>query len=177
MAAFRQEWWQQDRSPMKHELDMALRCLQEQGADKSESLFAAVLSAYPEQRDHVYRKRSLVFAELEDFDAAMLDRQAVIEGGRPTVGDIYFAGEYALQAGNFEAARRYFDLAIEKATSGGDAYYIGSSRLLAALACYQLHEDERCRSYLAEVGDEVEVLWLKGFDRVTKQIMLQVLNP
>lgn len=161
---------------MKHELDMALRCLRDEGDEKSAPLFAALLGAHPEQRDNVHRKRSLVLAELGLFDAAVRDRQAVIDGGHQTAGDLYFAGEYALQAGAFDVARGYFDQAIQRAVRSGDPYYLGSSRLLAALASYQLNEDERCRIYLEEVDDDVEVLWLRGFDRVTKQLTLQALS-
>lgn len=161
---------------MEHELDTALRCLRDEGDEKSAPLFAALVDAYPEQRDSVHRKRSLVFAELGLFDSAVRDRQVIIDGGHQTLGDLYFAGEYALQAGEFGVARSYFDQAIERAVRSGEPYYLGSSRLLAALASYQLSEDERCRPYLAEVDDEVEVLWLRGFDRVTKQLMLQALS-
>jgi hypothetical protein len=161
---------------MKHELDTALQCLRNEGEEKSAPLFSSLLTTYPEQRDNVYRKRSLVFAELELFDAAVRDRQSIIDGGHQTGGDLYFAGEYALQAGAFDIARNYFDQSIQRAARGGDPYYLGSSRLLAALASYQLNEDERCRAYLEEVGDDVEVLWLRGFDRVTKQLMIQALN-
>jgi tetratricopeptide (TPR) repeat protein len=167
---------QQDRSLMKHELDTALKCLRDEGDEKSAPLFSSLLATYPEQRDNVYRKRSLVLAELDLFDEAVRDRQAIIDGGHHTAGDLYFAGEYALQAGAFDVARNYFDLAIQRAARSGDPYYLGSSRLLAALASYQLNEDERCRTYLEEVDDEVEVLWLRGFDRVTKQLMIQVLS-
>lgn len=161
---------------MKHELDTALQFLRDEGDEKSAPLFSSLLATYPEQRDNVYRKRSLVFAELELFDAAVRDRQAIIDGGYHTAGDLYFAGEYALQAGAFDFARNCFDLAIQRATHGGDPFYLGSSRLLAALASYQLNEDDRCRTYLEEVDDEVEVLWLRGFDRVTKQLMVQALG-
>jgi hypothetical protein len=160
---------------MKDELNVALKRLRQYGKEESEHLFFSLLSTCPDQRDHLYRKRSLVFAELELFDEAVQDRQAIIDGGQQTVGDLYFAGEYALQAGNYVAARRYFDQVIERA-SGGDPYYLGSSRLLAALASYQLQEDERCRAYLQRVDDNTEVLWLKGFDRVTKQMMSEALD-
>ncbi|MDM7951057.1 hypothetical protein [Hydrogenophaga sp.] len=160
---------------MKDELDVALKRLRQDGKEESEQLFSSLLATYPDQRDHLYRKRSLVFAELELFDEAVQDRQAIIDCGQQTIGDLYFSGEYALQAGDFVAARRYFDQVIERA-SGGDPYYLGSSRLLAALASYQLHEDERCRAYLQPVEDDTEILWLKGFDRVTKQMMIEALN-
>lgn len=161
---------------MKDELDVALNCLRNDGKDKSERRFSSLLANHPEQRDHVLRKRSVVFAELDLFDAAIQDRQAIINGGQQTNGDLYFAGEYALQAGDYGTARRYFDQMIDRAFDGGDPYYLGSSRLLAALASYQLHEDERCRAYLQAVEDDTEILWLKGFDRVTKQMMIEELN-
>lgn len=161
---------------MKEELDIALKRLRLDGKDKSEQFFSTLLATYPEQRDHVYRKRSLVFAELELFADATQDRLAIINCGLQTVGDLYFAGEYALQAGDYVAARQCFDQAIEQASRVGDPYYMGSSRLLAALASYQLHEDASCRAYLESVDNNTEVLWLKGFDRVTKQMMREALD-
>lgn len=161
---------------MSDTLDLALQCLRQEGTERSAPLFAALLGSNPERRDEVYRKRSLVFAELGLFHSAMGDREAIIDLGSQTLGDLYFAGEYALQAGEFGLSRGFFDLAIENAVPSGNSYYLGSSRLLAALASYQLNEDDRCRAYLETVDDNVEVLWLQGFDRVTKQLMLQVLN-
>lgn len=161
---------------MKDELNTALTRLRQDGQEKSEQIFSSLLATYPNQRDHVFRKRSLVFAEMELFDEAVQDRQAIIDGGQQKVGDFYFAGEYALQAGDYTAARRYFDRVIEIASSGGDPYYLDSSKLLAALASYQLHEDKRCREYLNQVAENTEVLWLKGFDRVTKQMMSEALD-
>lgn len=161
---------------MKDELNTALTRLRQDGQEKSEQIFSSLLAKYPNQRDHVFRKRSLVFAEMELFDEAVQDRQAIIDGGQQKVGDFYFAGEYALQAGDYIAARRYFDQVIETASAGGDPYYLDSSRLLAALASYQLHEDKPCREYLDQVDDNTEVLWLKGFDRVTKQMMSEALD-
>lgn len=96
--------------------------------------------------------------------------------GRGTPGDSYFGGEYALQAGQFEVARTLFDETIRASLETGSNFYLQSSRLLAALASYQLNDDEASWRYLQLIDDEVEVLWLKGFNRVTKQMVIDAMN-
>lgn len=161
---------------MKQDLDAALQALRDNNEAESSALFAALITAHPDQRAHILRKRSLALAEMERFDEAFRDRQVIIDGGQPTLADFYFAGEYALQAGQYIAARTYFDEAIHRSKTTGNSSFVDSSRLLAALASCQLNEDQRCSQYLEEVADDVEVLWLKGFDRVTRELVLKAMH-
>jgi hypothetical protein len=162
-------------SQLNRELTSASKSIEDGGPDGSD-LFENLIEAHPDQRDYVLRERSKAYADAELFDEALADRLLVIDAGSVLPADCYFGGEYALQCGRFDVARDLFDRAATASIAQGATYYLQSSLLLAALASYQLHEDDRSYAYLDQVDDAVEVLWLKGFDRVSKALMLSVLK-
>lgn len=161
---------------MKAELEQALSKFRTEGAEVGAAQFALLMQTYPSKQDEILRERSCAYAESQAFEEALSDRRAILDMGRGTPGDSYFGGEYALQAGQFEVARTLFDETIRASLETGSNFYLQSSRLLAALASYQLNDDEASWRYLQLIDDEVEVLWLKGFNRVTKQMVIDAMN-
>lgn len=83
-------------------------------ASAGHSMFEEMLAQHPDGRVDILRERSLGYAELGDFGNAFADRQRVAEAEVAGMGDLYFAGEYALQTGDFARAVLYFDLCIER---------------------------------------------------------------
>lgn len=161
---------------LKKALADAVKAFSTQGPDAGVALTEKLLSQFPGHRDEILRERSYALLSAGRIADALEDRQAILDSGRGNLADHYFAGEYALQAGLFQRARDLFDQVIHMSQHSGSTYYLQSSRLLAALASYQLNEDNRCRDYLSLVEDDVEVLWLVGFDRVSKALLLEVLG-
>lgn len=164
-----------DVKDVKKELAVARERFSREGVEVGLDLFDELLARHSDYRDKILRERSYAFSEFEMFGEALNDRQAIIGLGAGIVADYYFAGEYALQARLFKLSRDLFDQAIDKSLRSDSSYYLQSSRLLAALASHQLHEIDRCLDYLSRIDDDVEILWLKGFDRVSKKLMLDAI--
>jgi len=162
---------------VKKELAVARKRFSREGAELGSGLFDKLLSLHPDYSSEILRERSYAFSEFDMFEEALNDRQVVIESGAGVVADYYFAGEYALQARRLELSRDLFDQTIERSLRSDSTYYIQSSRLLAALVSHQLHENDRCLDYLSLIDDDVEILWLKGFDRVSKKLLLGAILP
>lgn len=161
---------------IKKELEEALSLFQAEGMAAGLEAFQALLLKYPLQRHEILRERSIAYSASALFEDALRDREVILREGREEPRDCYFAGEYALQAGLFTEARHMFDRAIAASLRDSSTYYLASSRLLAALTSYQAGNDVACLAYLDLVDDEVEVLWLKGFNRVSKQLVLEALR-
>lgn len=155
-------------------LESLLLKLRKHGYIATEDEFRSLLEANPAEEQEILRQRSKVLADMEQFEEARDDLLRVAKLSC-SASDYYFSGEYAIQASDFEQALASFASAIRISESSGNDYYLSSSRLLAALACYQLNRDNECRSYLELVDDDTEVLWLVGFDRVTKKMIIDLL--
>ncbi len=148
----------------------------EEGPKVGGALFDDLISKYPDKEKEIIRERSQAYASMDLFDDALSDRRVIIEKGADSAADFYFAGECAIQAGYFQEANDYFDEAVKECLSSGSTFYLQSSRLLAGFASYQLHEDDRCRGYLELIDEDVEVLWLKGLNRISKKLLLEAMR-
>ena len=142
------------------------------------SLFEDMLDQYPDARIDILRERSLGYAELGEFRKAFADRRDVAEADLAGIGDLYFAGEYAIQTGDLEQALLYFDRCIERSINEQGTYYLNSSRLLAALCRSRLGDRVAALALLQEVPSDTSVMWLEGFDdEITKASVLKELTP
>ncbi|MCZ8321101.1 MAG: tetratricopeptide repeat protein [Burkholderiales bacterium] len=141
------------------------------------SLFEELLDQYPNARSDLLRERSLGYAEAGAFDKAFADRRDVADADMSGIADLYFAGEYAMQAGSLAQAAPYFERCIARSLSEKSAYYLGSARLLAALCLSRMGDKTKALAMLDEVPADVSVMWLDGFDdEVTKASVLKELR-
>lgn len=146
-------------------------------ARSGHSLFEDMLDQYPEARVDILRERSLGYAELGEFRSAFADRRNVAEAEVAGIGDLYFAGEYALQTGDLAQAVLYFDRCIERSLREQGTYYLSSARLLAALCRSRLGDRVAALALLQEVPAGTSVMWLEGFDdEITKASVLGELS-
>lgn len=128
------------------------------------SLFEELIDQHPGARVDILRERSLGYAEIGQFEKALADRGDVADSDTSRVGDQYFAGEYAMQAGVVSQALPYFESCIELSVRQQSGYYLNSARLLAALCRCRLGDRVGARALLDEVPDDTSVMWLEGFD-------------
>lgn len=158
------------------ELSQARRLLREDEA-KGAEFFDRLLNGYPEFQAKILRERSLGYAEKSKFLKAFEDRARIAAIGSPSIGDLYFAAEYAMQGGEFEQALLWFEECINASLNQGNSYYLNSARLLSAMCWYLLKDRDRALALLESVGDDVSVMWLEGFDpEITKRYVLRLLG-
>lgn len=151
----------------------ALRSDESEGRD----LFEDLLAQHPDARGDVLRERSLGYAELGAFDKAFIDRRDAADADLSSIADLYFTGEYAMQAGNLGQAVSYFERCIAKSLNEASVYYLGSARLLTALCQSRLGNKAKASAMLDDVSADVSVMWLDGFDdEITKATVLRELS-
>jgi tetratricopeptide (TPR) repeat protein len=128
------------------------------------NLFEELIDQHPDARSNILRERSLGYAEIGQFEKALADRGDVADSDASRGGDLYFAGEYAMQAGALSQAVPYFERCIELSVRQQSGYYLNSARLLAALCRCRLGDRVGASALLGEVPDDTSVMWLEGFD-------------
>lgn len=163
---------------IERELAEARESFNLDGPEIGARLFDELLARHPDCRDEILRERSYKFLGCEMFEEALNDLRAIIDSGSGELGDYHLAGEYALEAGRLSLARDMLDQTIKDSIRRSSTYYLGTSRLLAALASLHLNEDGRCLEYLRLIDDEedVQVTWLTNYDRTAKKSLLEAIE-
>jgi tetratricopeptide (TPR) repeat protein len=138
-----------------------LRTLLKSDARAAERGFDELEKLLPQRRIEILRERAFCYAEQDQFARALMERLAALEIDPHSIGDLYFAGEYALQAGDVKRAEAFFKDCIGASLLQNDGYFIDTARLLAAY-CLSRHDDRLGAAKLLEsVPDDEVVVWLQ----------------
>lgn len=139
----------------------ALRALMKSDIRAAESSFEELEKLFPERRIEILRERAFCYAEQDQFARALMDRLAALEIDPHSIGDLYFAGEYALQSGDIERAAAFFKDCIGASLLQCDGYFIDTARLLAAYCLSRLDDRLGAAELLESVPDDEVVVWLQ----------------
>jgi tetratricopeptide (TPR) repeat protein len=97
----------------------------------------ALLADRSVSKADVLRLRAFAYASAGQYDAAIVDRQSIVEGGTALLRDYFQLGDNAIAAGRFAEAAKWFTRTLELGREQKEPWFEAAAHMLLALA--QVH--------------------------------------
>ena len=110
--------------------------------------------------------------ERGDIQAAFIYISEGITADTHDLGDLYLAGELALDLGLYQEAIGFMNRVIEISNSEKDFWYLEEAYVVRAYAWLKMGRHDLTQDDLTHIDDDAQVFWLKNHPVIDKKTLL-----